>query len=414
GMLEGFDAHIDYTGRQPMRYWLRNDCMGESAMALAFDGVVHDDARSRTVARNMVDFICFDSNLTNGARANPSSASFGLFGWNTDAGVGVYYGDDNARSLLGCIASSVLLKDVDWDRRLLRCLLANLRTTGRLGFRGGRLDEEPLQAAGWESFWNADTIHYAPHYEAYLWACFLWAYSRTGYEPFLERTKTALKMTMEIYPDQWRWTNGLQQERARLMLPLAWLVRIEDTLEHRAWLDWIVTDLLAFQDESGAIREQLGSEGMGSYGAVPSNEAYGTTEAPLIQSNGDPLCDLLYTTNFAFFGLHEAAAATGQAKYRDAEDKLAQFLCRIQIESEKHPELDGGWFRAFDFGRWEYWASSADLGWGAWSIESGWTVGWISSVYALRALDTSYWELTAESGLGRHLDELLPQMFPPK
>ena len=64
---------------------------------------------------------------------------------------------------------------------------------------------------------------------------------------------------------------------------------------------------------------------------------------------------------------------------------LAEFLCRIQIRSEKHPELDGGWFRAFDFKRWEYWASNGDAGWGAWSIETGWTQSWITAVLGLTA-----------------------------
>ena len=414
GSLEGFNARIRYDGRQLVRYWLRNDCMGETAMALAFYGVTQNEGRYREMARNLADFIYFDSPLTKGPRDDPASPSFGLVGWDTDGGVGVYYGDDNARSMLGAIAASALLETDRWDERFLRCLLANLRTTGRFGFRGGRLDEAPLKQAGWERHWHGAVIHYAPHYEAYLWACFLWAYHQTGHEPFLERTKTALRMTMDAYPDQWRWTNGLQQERARLLLPLAWLVRLEDTPEHRAWLRRIATDLLAFQDDSGAIREQLGAEGFGSYGAVPSNEAYGTSEAPLIQQNGDPLCDLLYTTNFAFIGLHEAAAATGEPLYADAEDRLARFLCRIQIRSEAHPELDGAWFRAFDFNRWEYWASSADLGWGAWSIESGWTVGWIVGVLALRHMDASYWDLTAHSTIERHFDQLLPLMFAPK
>jgi len=169
--------------------------------------------------------------------------------------------------------------------------------------------------------------------------------------------------------------------------------------------------LIASQDECGAIREELGAVGKGSYGPPKSNEAYGTNEATLIQENGDPLCDLLYTANFAFIGLHEAAAATGDPFYADAEHKLAKFLCRIQIRSEAHPELDGGWFRAFDYKRWEYWASNADLGWGAWSIESGWTVGWIASVLALRDLDASLWDLTDDSHIEKHLLELLPLMF---
>jgi hypothetical protein len=121
----------------------------------------------------------------------------------------------------------------------------------------------------------------------------------------------------------------------------------------------------------------------------------------------------LYTSNFAFVGLHEAAAATGEPVFCEAEQRLAEFLCRIQVRSETHPELDGAWFRAFEFTRWDYWASNADAGWGAWSIESGWTQAWITTVLALRQMRTSLWDLTAHSRIGMHLPALLPRFFPP-
>ena len=131
-----------------------------------------------------------------------------------------------------------------------------------------------------------------------------------------------------------------------------------------------------------------------------------------MQQNGDPVCDLLYTMEYAFLGLHEAAAATGDPFYTRAADRLAQFFCRAQIQSEQHPELDGGWFRAFDFQRWDYWASNGDAGWGAWSIESGWSQSWICSVLALRQMKTSLWDLTAGSQIKTHLAELQPIMIP--
>jgi len=197
-----------------------------------------------------------------------------------------------------------------------------------------------------------------------------------------------------------------------MLLPLACLIRIEDKPEHRKWLKKIAEDLLALQDECGAIREEIGSGPQGMFGPPKSNDAYGTDEAPLIQQNGDPACDLLYTSNFAFLGLHEAAAATGDGFYLQAEERVAEFLCRIQVRSFVHPELDGAWFRAFDFKRWDYWASNSDWGWGAWSIETGWTQAWITSVLALRHLKTSFWDLTANSTIGRCLDKLVPVLLP--
>jgi hypothetical protein len=86
-----------------------------------------------------------------------------------------------------------------------------------------------------------------------------------------------------------------------------------------------------------------------------SNEKYGGGEGTLIQENGDPASDLLYTMNFAFIGLHEAYAATGEAFYKEATDRIARFLVRAQVHSEVHPQFHGAWYRAFDFKNWDYW-----------------------------------------------------------
>jgi hypothetical protein len=86
-------------------------------------------------------------------------------------------------------------------------------------------------------------------------------------------------------------------------------------------------------------------------------------------------------------------------------DRLAAFLVRVQVQSETHPELDGGWFRAFDYRQWEYWGSNADAGWGAWSIEVGWTQGWISTVLALRELGLNLWDMTRDSHAARRWTE---------
>jgi hypothetical protein len=411
GMIEGASGVIGTDGCQGWSTSLRNDCMGEASATMALGEALGVEPRGNTIARNLNDYVYFNSIIAQGPRADPASPSYGLLSWGTFS-PGVYYGDDNARSMLGTIAAAALLHTDRWDQGILRCMLANLRTTGPQGFRDGRIDEEPLQQNGWRHYWATPRTHYAPHYEAWLWAALLWAYGRTGFAPFLERPRLAIGLTMKAYPDEWRWTNGIQQERARMILPLAWLVRVEDTDEHRRWLRLMTEELLKHQDQCGAIREELGALDKGSYGPPRSNDDYGTTEATLIQANGDPICDLLYTTNFAFVGLHEAAAATGEPLYAQAEDRLAEFLCRIQVRSERHPGLDGAWFRAFEFRQWDYWGSSADLGWGVWSIESGWTQAWIASVLALRRLRTSLWGLTAETTIRRHLKPLVEIMLP--
>jgi len=413
GVLEGYCSLIDHLGRQTARYSQRDDCTGESAMAFAFAAALSHNPANSVVASNLADFIYFNSPLTKGPRGDPASPSFGLIGWrNIPPSINVYYGDGGARTMLGTMVTAALLKSHRWDEKLMRCLLANFRTTGKNGFRGNRLDEKVLQAHGWKYFFDRDITNFSPHYEGYLWACFLWGYQQTGYEPFRQRAETAIRMTMDAYPDQWRWVNSFQIQRARMLLPLAWLVRVKDTPEHRAWLKRVTVDMLALQDASGAIREEIGDLSLGGHKPPASNERYGTGETPLLQTNGDPVCDLLYTANFALLGLHEAAAATKDPFYAQAEDKLMKFICRIQVRSEEHPGLDGGWFRAFDYRKWDYWASNGDWGWGAWCMETGWSQSWITSVLAMRQMRTSLWDVTTKIRLKDQFTKLEPVMLP--
>jgi hypothetical protein len=416
GIYECFLSSINYKGSQPIGKNTRADCASEAAMAIALRSFRADNQSDKTTAGNLQDWIYRNSSLKQGPRARPESPSFGFIDWFThrDDNEGVYYSDDNARVILGTITTSAALNSDRWDEGVLKAILANFRTTGPAGFKPRRLEEPDLQNLGWEYYRNDEYYHYAPHFQSWIWATYLWLYDKTKYEPLIQLSETGIKNMMKAYPDEWHWTNGLQQERARMILPLAWLLRVDDTPEHRKWLFRITDDLLSFQDESGAIREDLGDVGHGKYAPPKSNAAYGTNEAPLIQENGDPVADMLYTSNFAFFSLTEAAAATGDERLKDAVQKLADFMVRIQVRSEAHPELDGAWYRAFDFDRWEYWASNADAGWGAWSTETGWTQGWISTMLMFNELNTNLWDFTAASKIADQFDEVARHMLPAK
>lgn len=414
GSLEAPLSVIQSDGSQMIGVIRRSDCICETSMALAFSARISGHKDRQPIARNLLDYVYFTSEARKGERGDPKAAAYGHIAWgvSTPSWTVANYGDDNARVMLSTLASAALQGSDRYDEAIALCLLANFRTTGPLGFRPDRIDMPDLKARGWEYYFRDPCERKSPHFEAYLWSCFLWAYHQTGYKPLLVRTEKAIRKMMEAYPDKWEWTNGLAQEKARMLLALAWLVRADDTPEHRAWLKTAVGGLIDLQDPSGAIREELGTRGLGMFPPPESNDAYGTNEASLLQKNGDPVCDLLYTTNFALLGLHEAAAATGDKEYIAAEEKLARFLCRIQVRSAGRHELDGGWFRGFDFQRWEAWASNADAGWGAWAIESGWTQGWITSVLGMRQMKTSLWDLTARSTVKKYFDKYRPLMLP--
>ena len=410
GVMEGHYSYINPDGSQPYRYWLRADCTAEAAMAIAM-GSDSSNAKNLNVSENLLDLIFNTDAFKTPTSKDPDMTSYGLTGW-ANTRKARYYGDDNARVLLGAIMASQRLETNKWDRQIVELILANFRTSGEKGFRGNALTGDKLDETTWQQLMKGQLENTAPHYESWLWATYLWLYDKTKYPALLEKAKKAISITMQAYPDKWKWANGIQQERARMILPLAWLVRVEDTEEHRSWLNRVCNDLLRNQVASGAIREELGSNDKGKYGAPASNDKYGTNEAPVIHTNGDPVADMLYTSNFAFFSLNEAAQATGDAKLKDAVRRLGDFLVRIQSTSAGRADLDGCWFRAFDYDHWEFYGSNADHGWGAWGTITGWTQSFIVTTLALTHDETSYWDTTKGTSIGSAMEDSWSLMLP--
>jgi hypothetical protein len=411
GLLEGHSSKILLDGSQPARWWIRADCVGETAMVLAL-------ANRPRIAANLIDFL-LQSKMATGSRLDPANVAYGLLGWNEatryfkdEDGYDVYYGDDNARCLLGVLTASAITRETRWQRRVWLAILADFRLVGTMGHQKSRYDQSFLAKDGWQHYHNSPIILNDMNYQAYPWAMFLWAFAKTGYQPFLERCEKGIRLSAEAYPNQWRWSNSITSQQARFLLPLAWLIRVKDTPEARSWLRKVAEDLLSHQQESGAIAEWTGPRGTGIQVPPTSNEKYGAGEGTLIQQDGDPATDLLYTMNFAFIGLHEAHAATGELFYKEAADRIARFLVRVQVHSEIHPQFHGAWYRAFDFKIWDYWASNSDSGWGAWCTEAGWSQSWISTVLSLRLLNRSLWDVLHAVPDYKEFGDLCRQMFP--
>jgi len=393
-------------GSQAASRQARTDCNLEAAMGLACGAAFLKKPEFRATAKTLNDLVFFNSIICNGqGRADPESPSYGLLAYQTGDTAGGYWGDDNARALLSAIASRSLLASDRWDEPIVRGILANFRTTGPKGFRPQMITDADLKKNGWQHYFNLNRVDCCPHMQSWLWITYLWLYDKTRYEPLLTRTRTGLQMMMAAYPN-WRLeANRVEQERCRMLLPLAWLVRADDTPEHRQWIETVAGYVLKLQDPSGAIPQIPDS-------IVASNDGYGTGECAITHEAGDPATDALYSINFAFIGMHEAAAATGDERYAQSAAKMADFFIRTQTQSDTHPELDGTWFRGFDFRKWDYWASDGDWGWGVWSNEIGWTHSWITATLALRHVKTSLWELTNDNRIAlafeKHRGKMLP------
>jgi hypothetical protein len=69
--------------------------------------------------------------------------------------------------------------------------------------------------------------------------------------------------------------------------------------------------------------------------------------------------------------LHLAYKATGERIFQKIQERLPNFLARVQIQSND-ALLDGNWMRAFDYRNWQYYGSNAAIGCGPYAVEIGW------------------------------------------
>ncbi|MBQ2957980.1 MAG: hypothetical protein IJE08_16165 [Clostridia bacterium] len=407
-VLEGYESAMDCTGKQFARYIVRADCMGESAMEMAFGWRQTGMPDYRKTAVGLIEHTLKDGAFY---QNKPDSPLYGLINWFEDKPV--FYGDDNARVLLGLLAAREILGESRWDEKILRCVLANLRTSDRNGLRRSALSEATFKGS-WLDYYNDEIDLVAPHYQAYQWAVNLWMYELTGLDELLIKAERAIEKAMELFPDKLRWQNSLTGELARMLLPLSFLMRVNPTDKHRRWLCQAVDALLEYQVPCGAIRDVFGELSLGKYPPPQSNERYGTEEASLIQENGDPATDMLYTTNWALLGLWEASQVLKGERVKAAYEKLRDFMLRIQVRSDKYPYLDGAWMRSFDYEKWEYWGSAADVGWSAWSIETGWVNAWIATVLMLEERGESLMQTSSKQNFRAIAQDIYRDMMTPK
>jgi len=422
-LQEGWSSIIHADGAQHMMpLFVRTDGNAAAAMALAAaagaaGGSPAERAAWRDAAARLLDYLFRWSESQSFVGSNASDPTHGLVWWNqrdaaaASGGVAkwasVDYGSNAAVILVGATAAAGLLESSSWRERMLYALFAEARTTGRLGNRPGAVSAADLRANGWRHYFADAALPsgetYSPHYGAQIAAYFLFAGAHTGFEDlFWGPARGYARGAMaSLRAGVWTWCQSMTNELATLLLTLAWLVRVDGTAEHRAWLDDVAGRLLAYQTAHGGIKQFFGAgpEAGKCSACVPaSNAAYGDGEAPLMFDGDEPLTDSLYGLNFALIGLREAFGATGDDAYGDAEAALAAYLARIQASSAAHPELDGAWFRAFDYERWEYWASDSDWGYGPWVTDNGWTNGWIQTALALRSEDRFLWDVMADEG----------------
>jgi len=356
GIREGMRHNIDPDGHQASADTVRTDCCGEAAGAFRFYAALTGNDEYRTVADNLDDFVL-----------GPMQVKGGLFDgmlrW-TDTAWQVCYQDDAARALLPMLYDCLIFGHKNRFDGVCRTLDFLIATTAKDGCRVSRTDAPNMTEDSFRALREAEQGFPSAHYNAYYHAALLFAYRIGGNQAYLETAQRGLETMMRMYPET-RREQSETEEMCRLILPLAALYGCTGSETHLAMLHRVTDDLVTHKHPMGGY-----CEWDTGYKASCSRESRG--ECSLLTENGDPIADLLYSTNWLPIGFAYAYHVTNDVKFRDLWRETAGFCMKSQIISED-PLLDGAWCRAFDMDLGEVFGCPHDVGWAACCSESGWT-----------------------------------------
>lgn len=355
----------------------RPDCHAHTALMLYLYGTWKKEPGWISASEGLFQHL-FDNGYQD---MDPESASYGFFKWYDFPGEYPVqlFTDDNAWV---CFVLLYLYRRTGSKHYLERGMLVAeglLATQGPKGLRPKMLTRGQLEELGREGAAQLEPC-YNPHFESITHAAFIQAYLVTGREEYLETaikgTKTLLAMWDEL-DFMYSRTSGL----TRLLLPLGFLTKYDPGGEIEAGLRRIIDYLDSHQHACGGIEEADN----------PDPGRFGLEDAGVYIYNGEGIADQLYTNNFLVMNSWEAWKATGRASDRKLHGEVAGFMRSIQIRSGDK-RYNGGWMRAFDMEKGEYFGNNGDTGWGPYCMESGWTNAITSAGLLLELLDESLFE----------------------
>jgi hypothetical protein len=379
GVKEGASGIVHPDGRQEILSTVRTDCVSEAGLLYFMHSLLTGDPRSLTTSDNLHAY-CFEN-----MQIKDGGPLHGMLRW-TESGWPVCYQDDAARVLIPVLLKNLYGRKGYFLRESVQALDFLVRTTGTDGTRVPRTDINRLTPESLAALGSTPAKFPSAHYNAfYLGSLALCARVIRGMgadAPWAtsfgrvaaDVAERGLGTIMAAYPNTIR-EHSETQELCRLVAPLAWLSWVTGKQEHRDWLYRVAKDLERFRHPSGGY-----AEWDTGYAATCARNENG--ECSLLANNGDPVADLLYSLNWLPIGFMQAYLVTRDPHFLQLWEGIARFMVSVQLAS-RDPLLDGGWARALDMGRMEVFAVPFDLGWGPWSIESGWTVGEIGAGLAM-------------------------------
>lgn len=357
GIREGLKHNINSEGVQEIAGSVRTDCVGEAAGAFRFFGSLYHNGDALTISERLESFVFGPMQIKGGLFD-------GMIRW-TDSAWEVCYQDDVARAVLPTLYACLFLGRKEYLSGVYAALDFLVKTTAKDGCRVCRTDGPHLNAEKIKELSEAEHGIPSAHYNAYYHAALLMAYKCSQNEVYFEVAQKGIERLMSIYPNT-RREQSETEEMCRLILPLSLLYSVTNHEKHREMLYRVTHDLVSHRHKSGGYPEWDTG-----YAATCSRESTG--ECSLLTENGDPIADLLYSSNWLPIGFAMAYDATGDKMFYDLWRGIAAFFIKTQVLSQTDI-LNGSWCRAFDMERNEVYGCPHDVGWAANCSESGWTV----------------------------------------
>ncbi|WP_329004713.1 hypothetical protein OHA18_15145 [Kribbella sp. NBC_00709] len=362
GVAEGFSNEVGFDGKLPFRPVPRGDCSTQTAHAFRLYADLADYPRGRTIAANLMRLVVDEEQLTD---RNPLYGAFEPRGARTDlTATNNLFADDG-----GWIALFALISgETEAGLRGVESLIRTANTDLGLQVDPWRTPST-LMVKGWDEFGRSpieDGLDLTSHWQSSALCAYLYAYGLTGEPSYLAIAERGLDHMASHHPRA-RLETSRTCEAGRFLLPLAGGYFYTRKPLYLQTLLSLADYLKSRQGPDGGFAEWDGK-------CPPSNEAYGVDEASIFQANGDPVTDQLYGTPFAAWALPIVHQITGEPVFEELAQGVLDYLSRIQIDDPADEQLDGAWQRAFDFDAWEYFGSNADLGWGPYCVETGWSI----------------------------------------
>ncbi|GGG17237.1 hypothetical protein [Paenibacillus abyssi] len=355
----------------------RPDCHAHTALMFHLYGRWKNDEKWLAASDHLLHYL-FEEGFQD---MDPLSPSYGFFKWYDFPGAYPHqlFTDDNAWV---CFVLLYLYrktgKEIYRERGML--VAEGLLSTQRPdGLRPNCLTRGQLAELGRAGVRELEPS-LNPHFESITHAAFIQAYLVTGENAYLETAVTGAR-TLLARRDEFKFMYSRTSGLTRLLLPLGFLAGHDHTGELEAGLRQTVEYLTAHQHSLGGIEEADN----------PDPERFGQEDAGVYIANGEGIADQLYTNNFLVMNSWEAWRATGNPQYKQLHDEVAAFMQHIQIRSADG-RYNGGWMRAFDLNKAEYFGNNGDTGWGPYCMESGWTNAITSAGLLLALLDESVFD----------------------